>query len=450
MKGINMSQETVKSSVGIKLLIIGGLVLLLLIPTIFIQLTISERKSRKNEVINEISSRWGQEQTLVGPVLTLPVQYIKKDEFGNDKPYTKHIYLFPENLNYAGNLNPEIRYLSIYEIPVYTTELNITGNFNLSSIDERDLRRGEILYEQAKISFEISDMKGIGNQVELQWYNQNAAAQPGPHHCSILKKGFHFPAPLQPEVTDYQFSLPLQLKGTRNINFVPLGKKTSAHITSSWKHPGFTGEFLPRNREISSSGFTADWEIYDLNRNIPTYTDNREFVLNTAVFGIALVTPVDQYQQTTRSVKYAILFIGLTFLAFFLIEVLNGKQLHPMQYLLIGSGLIIFYILLLSLSEHLSFILAYTIASASLVILISLYSRAILHDRRFMGVIAGILIALYGFLFINLQLEDYALLLGSISLFLILAAVMYLTRNLNWYTLNSVKGKEGIEAVENQ
>jgi inner membrane protein len=445
-----MTQETVKSSVSIKILIIGGLVLLLLIPTIFIQLTISERKNRQQEVVREISSRWGHEQTLVGPILTIPVKYLKKDEFGNDKQYIKHIYLFPENLDYAGNLKPEMRYLSIYEIPVYASDIDVSGNFNIASINEMDLKKGEIQYDRARIGFEISDMKGIGNQVKLNWNKKPFKAQAGPHPCSLLKKGFHFQAPLSDNTTEYQFSLSLQLKGTNNINFIPLGKKTSARITSSWQHPGFIGEFLPRNREINSEGFVANWEIYDLNRNIPTYTDNREFVLNEAAFGIALVTPVNQYQQTTRSVKYAILFIGLSFLAFFLIEILHDKQLHPMQYLLIGSGLILFYILLLSLSEHLSFSISYFISSVSLIVLITLYSKAILNDQRFMGVISAVLISLYGFLFINLQLEDYALLLGSIGLFLILAVVMYLTRNLNWYTLHSISEKGGIQAVENQ
>ena len=436
-----MTPEISKSPVSIKILIIGGLVLLLLIPTIFIQLTISERKNRQKEVVREIASRWGNEQTLTGPVLTLPVKYTKKDEFGNEKQYTKYVYIFPTNLKYTGNLKPEIRYLSIYEIPVYATDIDISGDFDITAIKEMDLRKGEIQYDQARVSFEISDMKGIGNQVELNWNNKQFMAQAGPHHCSLLKKGFHFQSPMSNNTSEYQFSFSLQVKGTQNINFIPLGKKTSAHITSSWQHPGFIGDFLPRNRDISSNGFVADWEIYDLNRSIPTYTENREFVLNEATFGIALVNPVDQYQQTTRSVKYAILFIGLSFLAFFLIEILYDKQLHPMQYLLVGSGLILFYILLLSLSEHIGFSAAYIISSASLIVLITLYSKAILKDQRFMGVISGVLAILYGFLFINLQLEDYALLLGSVGLFIILAVVMYLTRNLNWYTLRPIKDK---------
>jgi inner membrane protein len=436
-----MTPETSKSPASIKILIIGGLVLLLLIPTIFIQLTISERQNRQREVVREIASRWGNEQTLIGPVLTLPVKHTKKDEFGNEKQYTKYIYLFPNNLKYTGNLKPEIRYLSIYEIPVYATDIDISGDFDIAAIEAMDLREGEIQYDQARVSFEISDMKGIGNQVELNWNNKQFAAQAGSHHCSLLKKGFHFQSPISNNTSEYQFSFSLQVKGTQNINFIPLGKKTSAHITSNWQHPGFIGNFLPRNREISSNGFVADWEIYDLNRSIPTYTENREFVLNEATFGIALVNPVDQYQQTTRSVKYAILFIGLSFLAFFLIEILYDKQLHPMQYLLVGSGLILFYILLLSLSEHIGFSAAYIISSASLIVLITLYSKAILKDQRFMGVISGVMVTLYGFLFINLQLEDYALLLGSVGLFIILSVVMYLTRNLNWYTLRPIKDK---------
>jgi inner membrane protein len=345
------------------------------------------------------------------------------------------LYLFPRELDFRGNITPEIRYLSIFEIPVYTSDINITGTYNLSDIPETELKKGNIQYDQAKISFQISDMKGIGNQLSLNWNDQIYPAQAGPHHCSILEKGFHFQSPLNGKIREYAFSFSLALRGTKSLGFIPLGKETTARLTSTWQHPGFMGDFLPKNREISSNGFTAEWEIYDLNRNIPQYTDNREFNLGESQFGISLITPVDQYQQTTRSVKYAVLFIALTFLSFFLMEILYEKRLHPMQYLLVGSGLVLFYILLLSLSEHMTFSLSYIISSMALIMLISLYARAILKDRRFMGVIAAVLVSLYGFLFINLQLEDYALLLGSVGLFLILAAVMYLTRNLDWYNL---------------
>ena len=299
-----------------------------------------------------------------------------------------------------------------------------------------------IKYDQAVTEFGISDMKGVSDQVQFSWNGNTAEVQPGKKYCTTLSQGFHIKSPLKQDINTYNFTCDLRLNGNTEIGFTPLGKNTTARIRADWEHPGFIGDYLPSKREISPDGFSAEWQVLHLNRDIPQYTYNKQIPFDNTAFGVQLILPVDQYQKTMRTVKYAIMFIGLTFLAFFLIEILNGKMLHPIQYLLVGSGLVLFYILLLSLSEHLFFPLAYSIASLSLILLISLYSRAILRDTRFMMIISSVLTLLYGFLYVDLQLEDYALLLGSIGLFVILAAVMYLTRNLNWYAIKPAKEVE--------
>jgi inner membrane protein len=430
-----MMREKSKHSVGLKVIIIGGLIILLLIPTLIIQFIIFERESRRAEVLREVTAKWGDQQKLTGPILSIPVEFNKTDQYGNKQTCTRYIYLLPDSLVYNGELLPEIRYRSIFEILLYSYDGIISGNFNLTHLKDLDLKDGQIKYDQAVTEFGISDMKGVSDQIRFNWDGSSAEVQPGKKYCTNLSQGFHIKSPLEQNIDSYNFSCELRLNGNTKIGFTPLGKNTVARINAAWEHPGFIGDYLPNRREISQNRFTAEWQVLHLNRDIPQFTYNEQIPFDKTSFGVQLILPVDQYQKTMRTVKYAIMFIGLTFLAFFLIEILNGKMLHPIQYLLVGSGLVLFYILLLSLSEHLFFPLAYSIASLSLILLISLYSRAILRDTRFMLIISSVLTLLYGFLYVDLQLEDYALLLGSIGLFVILAVVMYLTRNLNWYNI---------------
>jgi len=430
-----LMKDKLKNSIGLKMIIIGGLIITLLIPTLIIQFIIYERENRQKNVLQEVTDKWGDRQKLTGPVLTIPVEFTKTDNYGGKQIYTRYIYLLPDSLVYNGEIQPEIRYRSIFEILLYSFQANISGNFNLSHLQDLDLKNGIIQYNQAVVEFGISDMKGVNDKVMFRWNGNSSEVQPGIKNCTTLIQGFHMKSPLHPNIEHYNFNCDLGLNGNTELSFTPLGKETFAQVRAPWQHPSFVGDYLPKTREIDERGFESEWKVLHLNRNIPQVSYNRELTLDNTYFGVQLILPVDQYQKTMRTVKYAIMFIGLTFLAFFLIEILNGKLLHPIQYLLVGSALVLFYILLLSLSEHLSFPIAYSLASISLILLISLYSKAILQDTRFMIIISAVLTVLYGFLYIDLQLEDYALLLGSIGLFSVLATVMYLTRHLNWYTL---------------
>lgn len=430
-----MIGEKSKIPVSIKMVIIAGLVILLLVPTFIIQYIIYERENRRKDVIQEVTEKWGEKQKLTGPVLSIPVEFTKTDNYGGKQIFTRYIYLLPDSLVFAGEIQPEIRYRSIFEILLYSFDASISGNFNLSHLQDLDLNNGVIQYDQAVVEFGISDMKGVTDEVMFHWDASPSEIQPGIKNCAALSQGFHMKSPLNPEKERYIFSCALGLNGNTELSFTPLGKETFSRIKATWEHPSFVGDYLPTMREINDKGFEAEWKVLHLNRNIPQVTYNKDLTLDNTYFGVQLILPVDQYQKTMRTVKYAIMFIGLTFLAFFLIEILNTKMLHPVQYLLVGSALVLFYILLLSLSEHLYFPIAYTIASLSLILLITLYSKAILQDTKFMIIITSVLTLLYGFLYIDLQLEDYALLLGSIGLFIVLSIVMYLTRNLNWYTL---------------
>lgn len=205
-------------------------------------------------------------------------------------------------------------------------------------------------------------------------------------------------------------------------------------LNSDWNNPSFSGNFLPFSREIDDDGFSSKWKILHLNRNYPQKWTGSRYQIAESEFGVNLRVTVDEYQKTIRTAKYAIMFIGLTFLTFFMIELLGGKSVHPIQYLLIGFGLLIFYTLLLSFTEHISFNSSYMLASSAIIILITLYAKSVIKENKLTLLIMGILVLLYGYLFIVIQLQDYALLMGSIGLFLILALMMYLTRNIDWFS----------------
>ena len=217
--------------------------------------------------------------------------------------------------------------------------------------------------------------------------------------------------------------------------FLPVGETTNVIVKSNWSDPSFTGYYLPDNRKIQSDGFTAEWNINYLNRNYPQSWIGNKHKIDFSAFGLELLLPVDQYQKTMRTVKYAILFISMTFLSFFMIELLGKKNIHPVQYMLIGFALLIFYSLLLSLSEHIDFTFAYLISGIAIIFIITSYTKSVLADNKQTGIIAGILIILYTYLYVVLQLQDYALLIGTIGLFAALTIVMYLTRNIDWFSV---------------
>jgi len=241
----------------------------------------------------------------------------------------------------------------------------------------------------------------------------------------------------------------LNLNGSGQISFVPLGKVTTVQLSSPWKNPSFTGLFLPDERIVNEQGFSAKWKILHLNRNYPQqWTGKSEKVMESA-FGAKFFCPVDEYQKSMRSAKYAVLFIGLTLAAFFLTEVTNRTRIHPIQYLLIGFDICLFYLLLLSISEHTSFATAYAVSAVASVLLVASYSRGILKSGRMAATIGSLMTFLYGFLYVTLQLEDYALLIGSIGMFVVLGVVMYLTRKIDWYAISPTRdtGKE-VEQTE--
>jgi inner membrane protein len=435
---IDKLSNWIKNSVILKMTTIAIMVLLLLIPTSMIESVISEREQLRAQATNEVSSKWAGSQQIMGPILTIPLTY----EYVQDEKLVSLVklwYLLPMELRIKGELNPRKLRRGIYEVVVYESNLVISGSFDkIQMPNQTNLK--EIAYDQAFLTIGISDLKGIKKPINIKLNEKTLTVEPGSRISDLVYSGVTVDFPdienLFKQNADFQFSLDLQ--GSKDLSFIPIGSTTEVEIASSWESPSFSGNFLPDSREVTTDGFKASWLILQLNRNFPQswIGDDLSKKMEAASFGVDLILPLDDYQKSMRSVKYAIMTITLTFLIFFLVEILNKRKIHPFQYTLVGLALCLFYVLLVSISEHSNFNFAYGISTLGIVSMVALYSLSIFKRRKLTVILITTLTGIYGFLFVTLQLSEYALLMGSLGLALILGATMYFTRNINWYKLN--------------
>ncbi len=431
--------RTITESTTFKVLVIGLLILILLIPAGMVRSLIRERELRLNAVVGEISAKWGGQQVLTGPVLSLPYERTFKGPDGKAVTETVCAHILPDELNITGEVTPEIRYRGMYEAVLYNARLTLSGLFPAPDFRALGISPRDVRWDRAFVSVGIPDMKGLKDNVTIRLNKTDGMMNPGVPSSDVLSSGIHAPAVGAARDAALSFELNLNLNGSQWLAFAPVGKTTRVKLASSWQTPSFDGAFLPEERTVGAKGFTARWNVLHLNRNYPQCWTGAQQNIGESAFGVRLCIPVDAYQKSTRTVKYAILFILFTFMAFFFSESMNCIRIHPLQYLLIGLALIVFYTLLISISEHLTFGSGYLISSAATILLITGYARGILGKGRLSAVVGCILALLYGYLYILLQLEDYALLLGSVGLFVILAVVMYLTRRLNWYAIGPTR-----------
>ncbi len=440
----------------VKGIITALLILAMLIPTAFVNNLVSERETRQQEVAREVTSSWATEQTLSGPYIYIPYSVKEKDEKEKEIIVLKHLYLLPENLSLIGNVSLEERSRSIYKIQLYRSDIKTNGNFKINIPQDIDI--ASLQLKDAKICYNISDFKGIEQKLNILFNGIEYELSPGlptklvetaiptknNTEAEIIKKETSsvvmvkgLSASINLSILDFQkpinFSMNLKIKGSNQLHFIPLSGNSNFAISSPWQNPKFDGSNLPSSREVSKKGFKASWAFN--NANLPFGTVLKDFNFNTQelAFGVSLLQPTDQYSKTNRSVKYAILFIGLTFALFFIIELLQNKPMHPIQYVLVGLSLVIFFILLLSISEYILFDFAYFIAASATIMLITLYAKSHFKDFATAGIFGTLLGLLYSFIFVLIRLEDSALLIGSIGLFIILGIVMFGSRKINWY-----------------
>ncbi|MGE0569463.1 MAG: cell envelope integrity protein CreD [Bacteroidia bacterium] len=449
-----------RRSITLKLITIGILILILLIPSSMLTSLIYERETTRDNATNEVSSKWGDSQTIGGPVISIPYQSYIKTEDGKTESTTQYAHFLPNDLEIKGTIVPEKRYRGIYVVVLYNSQIEIKGKFSGPDFKLLNISPEALQLNKAIISLGITDMKGIKEQINFVTKDSSYSFSPGIVTNDIFNSGVSAPIDLTITKGIIEFSLKLDVNGSQKIYFLPFGKETNVEISSTWNNPSFEGDFLPDERKVEAEGFSAKWKILHLNRNYPQQGlgsfinkehsadhidyDNYYYKgsIRESAFGVRLLLPVDEYQKTNRSAKYNVMFIIITFITFFFVEVLNKKRLHPIQYLLVGFSICLFYVLLLSLSEHISFDFSYLISSIIILILITFYSKSILKSNFLTGLVGMILFILYGFFYSLLQMQDYALLLGSAGLLIILATIMYLTRKIDWYSLSSDKEEE--------
>lgn len=432
-----------RRSITLKLIIIGFMILFLLIPTSMLDSLIYERQQLRDEAQREVASKWGMDQTVGGPVISVPYQFEVPAQDDKTTTRTGYAHFLPDQIEITGDLTPQERYRGIFVVVLYNTKLRVRGNFDGFNAAALSIPEDALQWEDARFTVGMSDMTGVQSAIALTLGDTTLSLGPGTVTKDIFSSGASVPVAITGAENNLTFDFALDLNGSSTLFFRPFGKQTTVNLSGGWANPSFDGGFLPQARTITPEGFTAKWEVLELNRNYPQQGLNSYITADglNDKFGLRLLLPVDEYQKTYRSTSFAILFIFITFLTFFFIEVLNKRRVHPIQYLLVGAAIILFYVLLLSISEHLLFNAAYWISCAVIVTLITVYSWFILRNRKLTLFVAGMLLVLYIFFFSLLQLQDYALLVGSIGLLLILATIMWLTRNIDWYALNREEGE---------
>ncbi|HEV7668529.1 MAG TPA: cell envelope integrity protein CreD [Thermoanaerobaculia bacterium] len=462
----------------VKVMGVGILVLLLLIPLGMVGGLVAERQQRQLSVEQELAAVWGAAQTVAGPVLSIPYESLCEVQttaangqvVTSFQPCEKIAHFLPETLAVDGPVTPEVRSRGIFDVVVYRTDLRLQGTFAPPKFDEmaRDAAVGagpigKIHWERASLGVGIPDLRGIRGRVDLDWQGQRVPFSPGVVDPSLWTAGLR--APLRLDVAAEKsaagkpaaggripFSFSVSLAGSSGLSLLPFGRQTRLALRSSWRSPSFSGAFLPESRRVGKDGFNATWNVSYYGRSFPqswssVQTGSLATAINGSAFGVDFVQPVDVYQQTERSVKYGALFLVLTFVTFFLFELFQPIRVHPVQYLMVGSALCLFYVLLLSIAEQLAFGIAYLIAAGATVTLLGAYAAAVLRGKKRAAVFGGVLGLLYAYLYVLLQAEDYALLLGSVGLFLILALVMLITRRVDWYGSGTAPVEAAIEGA---
>jgi len=439
-------------SPAVKVFLIGFVTLLLLIPSSFVWVLVEERAGRADEVAFDIARSWGGTQSLNGPYLVVPfVETVIKGR-GDKQKVERHrhtMVLFPEDLNISGDVPVDIRQKSIYRLPVYRNVMALSGRFAATKRSLFEPRQGgtvEILADKAFLAIGIADVRALKTEVDLKLEGSRPRSfEPGLRGMGFkpyspdgyrvpgrTSGGIHAPLTEAEWSTGFAFSVDLALNGSKGLFVSPAGQTTRLELQSDWPHPGFAGAYLPDEREISQSGFSARWSIPYLARGVQKAVVTGELPLARQVMGVNFVNPVDFYQTVSRSLKYAIGFFALTFLAVFMLEMHSGKAVHVIQYLLTGFALIVFYVMLLALSEHIGYGPAYGISALAATSLIGIYMASSLGSWRAGAMVAATLGSIYTVLYVVMGEQDYALLAGAIISFLALAVTMFATRRIDW------------------
>jgi len=428
-----------------KTLMIGLLALLLLIPLGMIESKIGERHNLQANVQQDIARSASGPQTLSGPFLVISYKVRERQTYKDEKgvehvricecgPY--ETVIAPHSLKIDSNADVETRNRGIYQARLFNLHSVITGDFVVPERFGTDIPLTDMIPVGASFVMNVSDSRGISNAPQLTINGKQHEFEAGSIK-PLTGNGVHVQLEsLAPDQTHtLRFNFPLDLQGMTTLSVSPTGNNTEMSLKSTWPHPSFGGSFLPRTRNVDNKGFTAQWLVTNLARNGSAVAETGHPVASEN-FSVDFIDPVDVYLLSERAVKYGVMFVVLVFTAFFMFEVLKSLRIHPMQYLLVGLAMAMFFLLIISLSEHIPFLTSYVISGAACVALIGIYMAGVLKNRKPALVFSGGIAMLYAVLFGVLKSEDNALLMGSLIMFAALAAVMVLTRRMDWYRLN--------------
>ncbi|OOG15985.1 cell envelope integrity protein CreD [Sphingobacterium sp. CZ-UAM] len=470
--------DKISNSTVLKLFVILFLSLLLLIPLAMISDLIQERKTREQSVSDGIALNWGQEQVISGPVIAIPYNEIVQKQAEKSKSpatleykQTKWIFILPQSSNISTDISPQHLSRGIYNTVVYNSHILIEGSFNKIDLTKLEIPIEKIDWKGSRLVFGIQDFKGLGKRPSLKWNDLESTFDPDFNNLKLFNQNLVCPIAINPQ-SESHFKITLDLKGSKSLNFVPLGDQTNIAAKGNWANPSFTGAFLPSKRSVSNSNFSASWEIPSFSRKLPqqwsgdiypiyifeknksivtdevevpqptaaTAADTKvpsDMLLNSDMITINFLPDVNNYQKTTRVAKYGILIILLTFTSLLFTEIIKKKRIHIIQYVLIGAAMVLFYTLLLALSEHIGFNPAYLIASVATVVLIGSFIKAITKDFKSALLLGSILGTFYVFIYVLMQLRDYSLIAGTIGIFIILAILMRVSTKINWYQFDN-------------
>lgn len=422
-----------------RILFLAFLILVMLIPLNMVEGVVRERYARKLQVMAELGEQWGPPQDVSAPVLVIPYDIVetrqRSDGTTEAKAVRRHASFLPAESRIAIAASVDKRYRSIYEVPVFTAEATLAGRFAAPDLTAWGVPPDMVRWNEASLAIPLPGARAL-SAISLEVNGKALAVEAGflPYHPAGkgLRAGLGLARPQALE-----FTLAMTLNGRDSIHILPLGGKSEIEITSAWPHPSFLGTPLPASREITKDGFIAKWSVNHLAAGIPLSWRTGDFNLDPSLMdriGVGLVEPGDVHQQTDRIVKYALLIVALTFGTIFVVGLLKRDRVHLVQYLLIGAALALFYLLLLSLAEQMPFAGAYAIASALDIAIVGIYAGATIN--RLIGWVTGLLLAaLHGYMYVLLQMESYALLAGTLGLFVLLIATMFITRRIDWFSI---------------
>ncbi|MCL2178331.1 MAG: cell envelope integrity protein CreD, partial [Cystobacterineae bacterium] len=438
-----------KRSLFLRILLIGSLTLLLFVPLLFLQTLIESRVEYRDEAIQSVVQSFASQQSVFGPAIVIPyvVSWQEQEELRNggyktiERSEKRFLYFFPTTLHIQSELPTSTRSRGIFNVETYKFIGSLNGHFNFV-VPKLPLQTGETLVRlfQPELVLKISDIRGLVGTPSLDFDGQTLAWGKNTETSNAFSPALYYALPpLEPgHSLQAEFKINLTLNGTRSISIFPIADDNTVYMRSPWPHPDFRGEFLPTTRDVKDTGFNATWKVSSLASNAQSHFDSRYLHAENGLV-VKLINPVEPYTLATRASKYGFLFIALSFAAFFFMEGLKQLRVHPIQYLLVGASMALFFLLLLSLSEHMPFGFSYAVAAGASLGLLAFYLCFVFKSVKLGLGFATLLCVLFTSLYGLLLGEDYALLLGSALLFICLTAAMVLSRKLDWYALSAPK-----------